>query len=436
MRLPSLPLRLAGVLLLAGCNTISDAGPSGPFTLSLPEAWPGSTVYVTSADFRRNFTSATLRVDTFTIQLSKSALNDSTVSGTLPLSVSGAVTTEVTVDGVRIPTGLIHVAGFADVRTVPGSESAFWGEMYGWVRNGVASVIGGNDATIRLLDLEQGTASVLTQSSAPYDLYPGASPTFRPGVFLRLGSGNTIEEWDFNGAPQLELGEPSADGSFSRVQTRFGPNVWMTGNDDRRWFLTRPGPNAPYVRSAEILGNFLGSSFSPRGDLVAISGFRSSGASPVYTLPNATVAFNVPMTWVFFPTFSPDGNLLATAGYGGSQAQARNRLMVQNANSGAVRADSLLAGEILGITMDPTRPRFYVAVRTATGQLEIEVYSTVTLQPIARLPSPVVGVTVPSESEGVIIVTPLKGLYFYLPKFFGPDPALSRIWHFTLPTTE
>ncbi|MES2304737.1 MAG: hypothetical protein V4558_04490 [Gemmatimonadota bacterium] len=428
MRFPSVVL-LAGVLSLAACESVSDSGPTGPFTLSLPEPWPGSTVYVSSPDFRRGFTSATLRVDTFTIQLTKSALNDSTVSGTLPTSVSGELTTEVTVNDTRFPTRTLTVAGFAGLRTIPGSTAAFIGEIYPWLKSGVASIIGETDLRTRLLDLEQGTVRDLTSVPAVPDVYPGASATYRAGVYARKGANNTVDEWDFNGAPVVESQGISSQTGW--VHTRLGPNLWMAGDDDYTWFFTRSGPGAPYIQSERFPAALYGTNFSPRGDLLAIVGARNLAPFPVYSLPSGTVAFTVPMRAVRQSAFSQDGNLLVSVGETPTPVPSQRRLVIQDANNGAVRLDTTFTEDIVAVAGDPTQPRFYAALRTATGQLVIQVYSTTTLQPIARLATPQADRSV---GAGVIVVSPLKGLYFYLPEDLAP--VQSRIWHFTLPESN
>lgn len=428
MRFPSVIL-VAGTLALAACESVSDAGPTGPFTLSLPEAWPGSTVYVSSPDFRRGFTSATLRVDTFTVQLTKSALNDSTVSGTLPASLSGEATTELTLDGVRIPTPPLRLAGFADLRTLPQSGTVFIGEMYAWLKSGVASVIGESNLRTRLLDLETGAVRDLTSVPATPDVYPGVSATYRPGVYARKGPGNLVDEWDFNGAAVVERHEIALQAGW--VQARLGPNLWMSGDDDYSWFFTRSGPGAPYVQSELFPSSLYGTNFSPRGDLVAIVGGRNQAPFPVYALPGVTVAFTIPMRAVRQSAFSQDGNLLVSVGETPPPIPSLRRLVIQDANTGAVRVDTVVAEDILAVAGDPTQPRVYAALRTATGQLVIQVYSTTTFQPIARLATPQADRAV---GVGVIVVSPLKGLYFYLPEDLAP--VQSRIWHFTLPTTN
>lgn len=433
-----LPL-FASVFSLVACESVRDAGPTGPFTLSVPDPWPGSTVYVSSPDFRRGVTSATLRVDTFTVQLIKSTLNDSTMSGVLPLGVSGEVTTEVTVDGVRIPTRPIQVAGHVETRDLLISSQIFDGPMFAWPQQGQASVLGedrGGNASI--LNLETGTERSVFKHVNSALRSGGPGSTYQSGVFLFRRVTGVLESWDLNTGSvgtSVNDGLPLASDDFHSLKTRLGPNTWILGDEgDKHEYITRPNEGAAYSWIF-VNGPYYGVQFSPRGDRAAGKGVElASGGQlvgmPVYRVPTGDVAFRLSPGRIGAVAFTADGAVLVTASSASNAGDFR-QLRFLDATTGAVRADTLLSETVMAIGTDPLRPYVFVAVRNANGLPAIDVYSSTTFKRITRLPTH--GTAALGSGETLLLTSRDGGLYFYAQNR-SANSIGARVYRFALPS--
>ncbi|MES2305770.1 MAG: hypothetical protein V4558_09685 [Gemmatimonadota bacterium] len=419
---------IAASVLLPGCGTIADAGPSGTFAISVPDPWPGAEVRVTSADFRHTTGTAVLKADTFTVNLAR--VSDTVMSGKLPAAATGQLSVSLDVDGYHFLLPAISIAGFADGGVYADPGMSLWTEPYQWTGDNTAAIYGMNILGYPVIvELETGTTRSI---GPPGRAYPqtGPGPTYLPGTVLYLPPGGVLESWVTTPVPTKIAEHPEIgwlkDDIWYYNRAQFGPNTWFIGDDRGTWILRTDGTKL--VDWKEDLGTVAwGIHFSPRGDRATISGYGSAPGIPVYSLPSGDVAFRAPTRNAQGVDFSPDGTVLALLGARTPPAFQDNHLLLFDATSGAVLKDTSLAGFALGLRMDRVRPVLYVAqIDTVSSEVSILVFRRAPFELLGRMRAPAPGMR---PFYPGMALSGRRGLYLY-------DELSRRFWRFTLPTVQ
>lgn len=417
---------LVFLLALAACGTIADAGPSGVFAVSVPEPWPGAEVRVTSADFRHTDGPAVLKADTFTVNLTR--VNDTVMSGKLPERAIGELAVTLDVDGYHFLLPTISIAGgYVESVELNNPDAAFQSQTY-WIPSADGAVLIGENARRMPAVLNLDTRTVqsvgMVNNVAPSE--PG--PTYQPGVYLLKPVGSRVESWGL--VPTISRLEvhadlPGVDLDQWRIhRTRLGPNAWVFADDNSLWTVRRASANSPYNMGGVEYGLIYAMRFSPRGDRAFFTGVRRT-ESPVYAIPEGTVAYNIPIAETRTAAFFPEGGTLAlTVAPFGPEGLKTTRMVLLDATTGAIQKDTVVTGFIFEMLADPDRPVLYAGLFDSTKGPSVLVFQRAPLRLIARLDPPADAPVAGRYFFGSLAISPRKGLYVY---------SNSRYWRFTLP---
>lgn len=402
------------VLVLAavsGCTAPVQPELSGPFTVTPAEPWAGGAVTVTGPSFRDGGDGAVLRLGTVSVSLER--VDDTSMTAVLPPTLGGSFQPQLEVAGQVVELDPITIAGYAETFEV--QPQLLW-DVLVWPRDGRANVMGVSLEGLTLIQLD--TRSVTTfDSLLDWNLLRGPGVTYQDNVFLlRPRNSAALESWTLLPTPRRLA--VHADIFSNRQVMRLGPNAWFVSSAHQFSTYTRADSAQPYQETDTRAEETEGVHMSPRGDRATIQVDRAWSGLPVYAVPSGDVAYVVTqMQVVEGVAFSRDGALLALVGGIDGILRAPSRVLLLDAGSGDVLADTTIAEAVFAVAIDPTRPLLYVGLSvmdttTRVAHPAVLVLHQNSLQPVGRL-------EVPSTEtdctwgcyKGVIALSDLGDLY-------------------------
>lgn len=339
-------------------DTVRVLGPALPAGFSVPaSAWAGGHLPISSESFRNRGIGAALRIGAVTVLLERE--DETTMVAPLPGGLpGGAVTPVLFIDGFTVTLPSVFIAGYTGAQTHAQTIGA---DTYTWPRTGRASVMGQTQQGIALFDLEAGTIAnpaVPTNASVR-----GPGPTPQDSVFL-LRNGTSIQAWRLGPSPAWVATYDDFYNLIPRQMMLLSENVmlWVPGQHLYR-VATRSAPGAPFDQGGdhqaeEVEGVYL----SPRKDRGTVRVDHIASGIPVFDAATGQAAYTVTgLVTTYGVDFSADGALLALGGRAGTTARPP-RVLLLDAATGTVLADTLLDREIFAVAFDPDRPLLYVGV--------------------------------------------------------------------------
>lgn len=426
-----LVLSLAAV---SGCTAPVQPDLSGPFAITPAEPWAGAAVTVSGPYFRDGGDGAVLRLGTVPISLTR--VDDTSMTAVLPTTISGTFDPQLEVDGQVIGLDRITIVGYAE--TFEMQPQLGW-DLVVWELGGGANVMGASPGRgLTLMRLDYRTVTTWDSLLDP-ELLRGPGVTYQDNVFLlRPWNSTALESWTLLPTPRRVAVHPGIP-SYRQVMG-LGPNAWFVSSHHEFSTYIRADSVQPYQQTSTRAEETEGVHMSPRGDRATIQVDRAFLGVPVFAVPSGDVAYVVTqLQTVEGVAFSRDGALLALVGGVDGVLRAPSRVLLLDAGSGTVLADTTIAESVFAVAIDPIRPLLYVGLSsmdttTQVAHPAILVLDRNSLQPVGRL-------DVPSTEpdcrwgcyKGVIAISDLGNLYIAWGFNSGGVTVVHR---FTLPTAN
>lgn len=384
---------VAAAAMSTGCSSegpgnILPPPPPPPPVYSIDDvAWAGTHHLVQStAPFPEGVT-ASLRISGETIPLAP--LNATHLVAMIPETLTGGSSSaELLLDGVAHPLGDVFVAGYVGEHRY--DEPIFY-DAYRWPRDASASVLGFVNGVPTRVDLEANQMQAIGLPSSGGMRGPGATPD--PDVFLVVVDG-VLESWRFR--PTLSLVErfsyiPGFGQPVSPRQAMLmSPTAMLYApGQHRHAVFVRDDPAQPFtwdgwfLEAEETEGVYL----SPRGDRATLRVDADPAGVSVFDAASGAIAYRTPLRATFGVDFSPDGSRILL---GGRHVEDRNipRLVVLDAATGAILADTTFGYTIGAVAWDEERPYIYVLLEDPGSGPILGVFDKTTLAPVALMRPP------------------------------------------------
>ncbi|HEY3934328.1 MAG TPA: hypothetical protein VGL65_06875 [Gemmatimonadales bacterium] len=441
------------LLAAAACNDPNTLPVTYQYTTTPVAAWAGSAMTVVSAGLAAHTDTGFVELGAF--HLPVHWVNDTTVTVTLPDTISGAFAPMLQLGNWTQALDSVTVYGYADVASYPFQSD--W-DTYAWPRNGPHAMIvtSGDDDTLHFVDLDThqftSLGGEMTHGGAGNALW-GPGPSYNGSFYLQgdLPPQHDYAAWALLPLPSQVAGSlvwsiGLADGTQNVM--RLGPTTWFASGKAGSYIITAPDSNTTSVdwnsgqSVAGIGGNMNGLYLSPRGDRATVSPVNSPGGVPVFAMPSGSVAFRVTgfQVNVRDVDFSPDGSLLAMAGDSGGLYH----VALVDATTGTVLHEANLAGGALSVRIDPARSALFVATAVADSSASpvvwhpaVVAFDLSTFRVIGELETPRASPAsscTPTNGCGVgrLAISPTGSMYFYEGVVVTSEHQ-SWAWRFTLP---
>lgn len=395
--------------------------PTGPFAISPPAAFAGSTVMIHGAEFRTRGTGAVLTLGDTLASLTR--VDDTTMSTRVPATLGGVVTPVLKLDGYQVPLPALTVYGYVELKKFDQSIAY---DMYVWPRTGRAVVMGFTGFTdgLSFFDLDAGTVTTYPGFHFGNGIHgPGA--TYQDSIFAFRADDGTLETWRVLPTPTKIATYPGVGGCCDWEAAQLGPNKWITAT---KYTITTPADTVTTLQPQSI-------EMSPRHDRATIRAYGAAGpgfgtqlaAIPVFDAPSGQVAYLSPLQVSKGVDFSPDGELLAMVG--GSQAFTDiKRIVLLRASTGAILGDTTIDRSVYAVSIDPARPLLYVGIVTG-NRPTVLVLDRNTFHTVGEMQAPAFTSALTYPDWSVLALNSHNGLYFFWNGNGDPSPA----WRFTLP---
>lgn len=405
--------------ILGACNSrdaVTPPPPASSFLITPSAAFAGSTVRIHGADFRSSLSGGAITIGDTDVTLTR--VDDTTMSAEVPTTAGGVLTPVLKLDQRQVQLAPFTVFGFAETQTY---DQYPWGAV-AWPRTGHAVIMGlafGTD--LDFIDLDAKTITSYPAMSGSLRGGPGA--TYQDSVFVFSRDG-TPETWRVLPVPTRIAAYPGIDcGCWEAMQ--MGPDQWLTAS---KYTLSTPITKLSIV---EPQANYL----SPRHDRAIIAGLDAYGGPtvgtdvptvPVFAVPSGDVAYQSPLEAVRGVDFSPDGELLVMVGGNTYQGPLR-RIVLLQASTGEILADTTIDRVVYSVAIDPARPLLYVGIMTAMRPTVL-VLDRSTFRVLGEMQAPAFAfgqADLGSFIQGsVIALNSQHGLYLFWQR---------TAWRFTLP---
>ena len=377
--------RVVAVLVATACSDPAEP-PLPDFSVSPATQWSGGTLTIRSPYFANRTQAPTITAGRDSLVLN--AVDDSTVTTTLPPGASGTVVFGIVRGNRTDSIGSVQRVGFTEKRTV---TPALEGELLATDSAGTPFVLGGfftgrgNREPIVRLRVVPGASQVLALHQPSNPQY-GFAPSIIPGAFTVRDSTDSIR------LATLLVDTPTIIDSmhrwgtgFTRQVAKLSDSLWLVTNSHQSY--TRPDS----VTSAPTLVN----TESPWAVYMSPSGTRTTLATtvvsgsgvPVWDNATGSVAFNLPVPYTEAAAFSADGSVLYAVG---GQQIAADTLVAVDATTGALAHRTAFPNGLLamGITYREAVGGGQLLVGAATpSSLVLLVYRASTLELLGSLPT-------------------------------------------------
>jgi len=384
-------LRALVVVALTVPVACSDsAGPAVPaFAVSPPAQWSGGAITIRSSYFANRVQAAILVADGDTLALT--AVDDSTVTASLPQGPSGEVTVALARGSRLDDLASVHRVGYSDTRNVTSAGFARYGALQAADSAGNPLVFGAaatspNDYRARIVRLKvvAGTTTLFGLRQPDKTFY-GMAPSVTPGVFAVRDSTDTLRMARLIDDPPSVLGTAAIRFASTRQVSQLSDSIWLrTASHYTETFLANDTSGVSLITTAASESPYA-VFLSPRRDRATlwtrVNG--TEGGVPVFDNAAGTLAYRLPFWYVRGAAFSPDGGTLYVAG---GQYSA-DSLVAVDATTGTVQipgrklpgglyatglayrsGDQLLVGAS-DEDFDPPTPLFLLVYRASDLQL-------------------------------------------------------------------
>lgn len=374
---------LASALAVAcGGSETAPPPPDNTLTLSAQQVWAGSDFTISSERIARSAQLPAVLLDT--IVMPATIADGATLRVSLPPGFPGGeypVSLRYRDTVLTGPT--LSVAGFTGLRQLGAFEWLAY--ITPATNSGQPEVLGGTPDTVVVLNAATGATrkygSFIMDHGSGTPNGPGTSwqagawvlinPTIGCGLYRLEAAAELIEQVQCSGDYYTAAFTPERFLALNKH------DVYISGGEAPMTNVAWPGPAV----------------FSPAGDRVTFPADYSTlvvepYGHPVYSVPDGTVAYTVPVAEPAAVAFSSDGGLLAigVGSHVSSSDTTTPRAELYHSADGTPAGSIPLPGWPLAIAFDPTAPLLYVAhYDSALSAPEVDVYDLSSLEQLGQM---------------------------------------------------
>ncbi len=405
-------LRIAAVVCCAtACGDATSS--SRPEAGVTPAAqWSGGTVQVHSAALGGQALPSLYAMGT---PLAVTRLDDTTLSVRLPVVPTGDMVLSRHQSG-RDTLVVVHVAGFASAREVPGDLG--YEPLVPEGHPGVRFV--GQDGQAGLTILDPATDQVTTiPGLLPVQLSFGIVPTYVENRYILRDSSGLLSIWQLFPVPQL-IDTALIRSLGPRHVTQLNDSTWLSLYSNA---MLATLPSGAHFAGPGLVSDPLRVLFSPDGSRVALVMASAPGSrAPVLDGATGDTAFTFHAHQPTGAAFSrATGRLYVTAGF----SFADDTLLALRSSDGAVLAQAAVPTGYsgFGLAVDPKLDRVY-QVAESSGTRALFIYDGATLARLGQATSTQVATGLDySWSAGIGVDTLTGRIHVAFPG--SPIPVLS-----------